>query len=324
MENRELKSIREAAENDRPISGELALYVLGSPAPDLPQIFAAASTVRYRHFGNSVRLCSILSAQSGACSEDCAFCAQASCHNTEITTTPLFSKQEMAEAFDEAAKLPITHFGVVTSGCALSEKGVERVCSAVRQKKHPRVNWCGSLGCLDYNQLCSLKAAGLKRFHHNLESAQSFFPQICTTHSWQTRLETVRNAKKAGLEVCSGGIFGLGESIGQRIEFALTLAREAVDSIPLNFLIPIPGTRLEKMQPMKPLDILRTVSMIRLSNPRAEVKVCAGRVHLGDLQSMIFNAGANSMMIGPLLTVAGGNVDRDLQMLRDLEVEYAF
>lgn len=324
MENGELKSIREAAENDQPISGELALYVLRSPAADLPRIFAAASTVRYRSFGNSVRLCSILSAQSGACSEDCGFCAQASCHNTDIQTTPLCSKEAMAEAFDAAAELPVTHFGVVTSGCALSENGVERVCSAVRQKKHRRVNWCGSLGCLDYDQLCALKASGLKRFHHNLESAQSFFPQICTTHSWEQRLETVRNARKAGLEVCSGGIFGLGESFEQRVEFALTLAREAIDSIPLNFLIPIAGTRLENMEIMKPLDILRTVSMFRLTNPRAEVKVCAGRVHLGDLQSMIFHAGANSMMIGSLLTVAGGDVDRDLQMLRDLEVEYAF
>jgi biotin synthase len=324
MENRELKSIREAAENDRPISGELALYILGSPAADLPRIFAAASTVRYRYFGNSVRLCSILSAQSGACAEDCAFCAQASCHNTETETTPLCSREGMAEAFDAAAELPVTHFGVVTSGCALSEDGVERVCSAVRQKEHPRVSWCGSLGCLDYDQLCALKASGMKRFHHNLESAHSFFPQICTTHSWGQRLETVRNARKAGLEVCSGGIFGLGESLEQRVEFALTLAREAIDSIPLNFLIPIAGTRLEKMAIMKPLDILRTVSMFRLTNPSAEVKVCAGRVHLGDLQSMIFHAGANSMMIGPLLTVAGGDVDRDLQMLRDLEVEYAF
>ncbi len=319
-----MKSIREAAENDQPISEELALYVLGAPAADLPGIFAAASMARYRYFGASVRLCSILSAQSGACSEDCAFCAQASCHNTGTETTPLCSKQEIAEAFDAAAELPVTHFGVVTSGCALSESGVERVCSAVRQKKHPRLNWCASLGCLDYEQLVALKASGLKRFHHNLESAQSFFPQICATHSWEMRLETVRNARKAGLEVCSGGIFGLGESLGQRVEFALTLAREAVDSIPLNFLIPIPGTRLEKMQIMKPLEILRTVSMIRLTNPGAEVKVCAGRLHLGDLQSMIFHAGANSMMIGRLLTVAGGDVDRDLKMLRDLEVEYAF
>ena len=323
MGNGKFNSIRKAAENAQPISEELALHVLRSSAADLPQVFDAASRVRHRYFGNSVRLCSILSAQSGACSEDCAFCAQASCHNTEIETTPLCSKEALVEAFEAAAELPVTHFGVVTSGCALSTNGIERVCSAVLEKKHPRVNWCASLGCLDYDQLCALKESGVKRFHHNLETAQSFFPQICTTHSWQKRVETVRNARKAGLEVCCGGIFGLGESLEQRVEFAFSLAREAVDSIPLNFLIPIPGTRLEDVETMKPLDILRTVSMFRLTNPCADVKVCAGRVHLGDLQSMIFHAGANSMMIGPLLTVASRSVDQDLQMLRDLEVEYA-
>jgi len=324
MKNRQLNSILQAAENDQPIYEDLALCVLQSSVVDIPQIFAAASMVRHRYFGNSVRLCSILNAQSGACPEDCAFCAQASCHDTGVEVRPLCSKEAMVDAFDKAAELPITHFGVVTSGCALSADGVERVCSAVRENPRALPNWCASLGCLDYDQLCALKDAGLRRFHHNLETAESFFPQICTTHSWQMRLDTVRNAKNAGLEVCCGGIFGLGESLEQRVEFALSLAREAVDSIPLNFLVPIPGTRLEKMETMKPLDILRAVSMIRLTNPRAEVKICAGRLCLGDLQSMIFHAGANSMMIGPFLTVAGRNVEQDLRMLRDLEVEHVF
>ncbi len=323
MENPQFKAIREAAENAQPISGELALEVLRSSAADLPRVFAAASTVRHRYFGNSVRLCSILNAQSGACSEDCTFCAQASCHDTEVETTPLCSQQGMVDAFKQAAELPVTHFGLVTSGCALSQNGIERVCGAIREETHPRVDWCASFGCLDFDQLLALKEAGLKRFHHNLETARSFFPQICTTHSWEQRLATVRSARKAGLEVCCGGILGLGESLEQRVEFATTLADEAIDSIPLNFLIPIPGTRAEGVETMKPLDILRTISMFRLTNCHAEIKVCAGRVHLGDLQSMIFLAGANSMMIGELLTVAGGNVDRDLKMLRDLEVEYA-
>lgn len=322
MGKAELKAIRQAAENGEPISGEAALYVLGSPTADLPEIFAAASTVRQRFLGNRVSLCSILSAQSGACSEDCAFCAQASCHNTEVEVRPLCSREAMAQAFDEAAQLPVTHFGVVTSGCALSSEGVEQLCGVIEEKHNPRLDWCASLGCLDYDQLCRLKASGLKRFHHNLETAPGFFPQICSTHSYDIRLETVRNAKRAGLEVCCGGIFGLGETIEQRVEFARVLAREEIESIPLNFLIPIPGTRLEKMEILKPLDILRIVSMFRLTNPRAELKVCAGRVHLGDLQSMIFLAGASSMMIGHLLTVAGRGVEQDLKMLDDLEVQY--
>ena len=163
MESRELKAVHYAAENDLPISDDLALYVLRSSASDLPRVFAAASMVRHRYFGNSVRLCSILNAQSGACSEDCVFCAQASCHDTEIQVRPLCSKEAMVDAFNEAAELPVTHFGVVTSGCALSEDGVEQVCSAVRDTKHKRIDWCASLGCLDYDQLCSLRAAGLEK-----------------------------------------------------------------------------------------------------------------------------------------------------------------
>ncbi len=322
MVNAELKAIRRAAEQGEAISREAALYVLRSPSAELPDIFAAASKVRHRHFKNKVGLCSIFSAQSGACSEDCAFCAQASCHDTRVEVQRLCSAEELARGFDEAAKLPITHFGVVTSGCALSEEGVERLCALMEGKRHSRIDWCGSLGCLDYEKLCRLKASGMKRYHHNLETAPGFFPRICTTHSYDIRLETVRNAKAAGLEVCCGGILGLGETDEQRVEFASVLAREEVQSIPLNFLIPIAGTKLEKMEPLRPLDILRIISMFRLTNPGAEVKVCAGRVHLGDLQSMIFLAGANSMMTGRLLTVAGREVDRDLKMLADLEVEY--
>ncbi|MDR3566815.1 MAG: biotin synthase BioB [Syntrophobacteraceae bacterium] len=322
MGNPEVKAIRRAAENGEPLPDGAAFHILRSPVTELPEIFAAASMVRRRYFGNTVGLCSIFSAQSGACSEDCAFCAQASCHNTDTSFHPLCSREEMAQAFEEAAQLPLTHFGVVTSGCALSSEGVERVCGVIEEKRHARLGWCASFGCLDYDQLLRLKAAGLKRFHHNLETAPSFFPQICSTHSYDIRLETVRNAKRAGLEVCCGGIFGLGETAEQRVEFARLLARETIESIPLNFLIPIPGTRLEKVKTLKPLDILRIVSMFRLTNPGAEVRVCAGRVHLGDLQSMIFLAGANSMMIGRLLTVAGQGVDRDLKMLEDLEVDY--
>lgn len=321
MANAQLKTIRQAAKKGEPVSSEAALHILRSPREDLAEIFAAASMVRQTNFGNRVGLCSIFSAQSGACSEDCAFCAQASCHGTQTEVHPLCGKEELVQNFEEAARLPITHFGVVTSGCALSGEGVERLCEAIAENRKTGVDWCGSLGCLDYEKLCRLKNAGLKRFHHNLETAPSYFPKICSTHSYALRLETVRAARRAGLEVCCGGILGLGESLEQRVEFAMAISQEEVDSIPLNFLIPIAGTRLENVEILKPLDILRIISMFRLTNPRAEVKVCAGRVHLGDLQSMIFLAGANSMMTGRLLTVAGRDVDRDLKMISDLEVE---
>jgi biotin synthase len=231
----------------------------------------------------------------------------------------LRAKEEIIEAYQAAKRLPIAHFGVVTSGMALKNNDINVICEAIRSTTDSDVVWCASLGCLGENQLKALKAAGLKRFHHNLETAESFFPSICSTHTYAHRLATVRAAKEVGMEICCGGILGMGESLEQRVELSLALARERVNSIPLNFLIPIKGTALEKQKPMKPLDIIRCIAMFRMMNPRAEIRVCAGRLQLSDLQSMIFFAGATGMMIGPLLTVAGRNVEEDLQMLEDLE-----
>lgn len=322
MSDQNLKTICQAADEGQRLSEEDAILILQAGSDHLPLVFATANALRVRHFGNRVRLCSILNARSGACPEDCKFCAQSALHNAEVEAKKLSSQADMVQAYEEGVELPITHFGVVTSGCQLTDEGVDRVCSAIREGKVSPVHWCASLGCLTKEQLTRLKDAGLKRFHHNLETAKSFFPQVCSTHPYEQRLATVRDAKEVGLEVCCGGLFGLGESLEQRVEFAMTVAAEGIDSIPLNFLVPIPGTPFGDREPMKPLDILKTVAMFRLTNPKAEIKVCAGRMHLRDLQSMIFYAGATGMMIGPLLTIAGRDVEDDLQMLRDLEVEY--
>ena len=171
---------------------------------------------------------------------------------------------------------------------------------------------------LSREQLRRLKDAGLVRYHHNLEAAESFFPSVCTTHTYADRVETVRAARDVGLKVCSGGIFGIGESRGQRVELAEALAGESVDSIPLNFLIPVKGTPLADAEVLTPLEILKTIAMFRLIAPRAEVRICGGRAHLGSLQPLLFLAGAIGMMIGDLLTVEGGPIDADIQMPADL------
>lgn len=315
------KELEHAATTRQPVSTDAALDILLSTPEDMPAIITAASAVRYHKWGNNVFLCSITNARSGACGEDCRFCAQSAAHNTEIDIYPMRSTDRIRDAYDRAAGLPINHFGVVTSGEALDDNGVETVCRAVRNHTRPGKNWCASLGSLTDDQLTALKQAGLKRFHHNLETSESFFPNVCSTHTFADRLAALRRARAAGLEICAGGILGLGESTEQRVEFAVTLAREQVGSIPLNFHVAIPGTPLDKLMPMRPLEILRTIAMFRLTNPEAEIKVCAGRCHLRDLQCMIFNAGATGMMIGPLLTIAGREVDDDLRMLKDLEME---
>ena len=315
--------LRRAAEAGRAIQAETALAILRAPAGDMADILAAADRMRRRRFGNVLHHCSIVNARSGACGEDCAYCAQAARHKTGAAIFGLRKGAEILAARKEATRWPVERFGIVTSGGALSADGVQRICQAMRRVRSGAPSWCASLGCLDRDQLRKLQRAGMKRYHHNLETAESFFPRICTTHRYADRVATVRAAKEIGLQVCSGGILGLGESPEQRVEFALALARERVDSVPLNFLIAIPGTRLERQPPMKPLEILRTIAMFRMVLPRAEIKVCAGRNHLRDLQSMVFYAGATGIMIGRLLTVAGRDVAQDLQMLRDLEMDHA-
>ncbi len=312
------KRLQRAAERAEAIGPETALEVLRAERDDLPEIMAAATAVRRMKFGRRLYCCAIGNAKCGACAEDCAYCAQSARHRASIQPHALWSEERMVAARARAAQWPVCHFGIVTSGGTLDDAGVERICRAIRRGGTLGPAWCASLGGLDEEGLRKLKKAGLRRYHHNLETARSFFPNICTTHSYQDRLRTLRLARKAGLEVCSGGILGMGESLEQRVELADALRREKVDSIPLNFLVPVAGTKLERMAPMKPLDILKTTAMFRLMNPAAELKVCAGRTHLGDLQAMIFFCGATGMMIGDLLTVAGRAVDEDIKMLRDL------
>jgi biotin synthase len=315
-----LRQIHDAAQEGEPISAQTALAILHCPSDSVPEMLCAATRMRQQYFKDKMTLCSILNAKSGACGEDCAFCAQSSFHRTDVEVFGLRTKEEIVEAYRAAKKLPIAHFGVVTSGMALKSRDVNLICEAIRGSPDSGVAWCASLGCLSTNQLQALKAAGLRRFHHNLETAESFYPTMCSTHAYAQRLATIRAVKELGMEICCGGILGMGESLEQRVELALAMAKERVNSIPLNFLIPIKGTPLEKEKPMNPLDIVRCIAMFRMVNPQAEIRVCAGRLHLRDLQSMVFYAGATGIMIGPLLTVAGRNVEEDLQMLKDLEV----
>lgn len=320
MKERNLKEMRRAADRGEPVSEETALEMLGCSAGDIPELLACATLAKRRGFGEGASFCSIMNAKSGACSEDCAFCAQSVHHRTEIEITGLASTEALVQAYEEACRLPVRHFGIVTSGRALGEDEILRLCRAPGMLTKQGVSWCASLGCLDEPHLALLKEAGFKRFHHNLETAGSFFGNICSTHSYGRRIDTLRAVKEVGLEACSGGILGLGESPEQRVELAATLAGEAVDSIPLNFLVPLPGTRLEGAAPFAPLDIIRSIAMFRMMNPRAEIKVCAGREHLRELQPLIFYAGATGFMVGPLLTIDGRDVEGDLQMLRDLEM----
>lgn len=314
-------AIRQAIISNASIDDETALAVLQADADDLPFLMDAATHVRRRYFGKRVNLCSIFNARSGACGENCYYCAQSAYNHAKVDIYPLKNATQIGAAYRAAGQAPIGHYGVVTSGDVLTDSELAEVCKAIQANPTHSVAWCASLGGLSESQLRRLRTAGLRRYHHNLETAPDYFAKICTTHSFADRLRTLRLARSVGLEICSGGLMGMGETLENRVEFARILAEEKVDSIPLNFLVPIPGTPLENQPPMTPLEILKTVIMVRLVVLGADVRVCGGRVHLRDLQSMLFFAGATSIMVGPLLTVPGREVRHDIQMVSDLDLE---
>lgn len=301
---------------DTPISIEQALCIAKASSKERPRILQAATRSRHNKSGNSVFCCSIINAKSGACSEDCSFCAQSCKHKTGIPTYPMLSAERIIAAYDDAASTPVSRLGVVTSGRRLSESDIATLCTAMQARQNSRPLWCASLGCLSLTQLKRLKNAGLNRFHHNLETSKSFFPSICTTHTYHERVSTVLAAKEAGLEVCCGGIFGIGESWEDRIELAFDIQALHVEAIPLNFLVPIPNTPAAKNQPLTKEDVLKIIALFRLICVGAEIRVCAGRErYLGEDEHEIFSAGACGMMVGGYLTTGGRPLEADMALL---------
>jgi biotin synthase len=313
--------LEERVLSGKEIGQEEGLRLFEAADEKVYDLFSAADRIARKYKGYKVELCSIVNAKSGRCPENCAFCTQSAHHRTDSPVYPLKYAEELVTAAIEAEGFSTNRFGIVTSGTRVKEgEELDSICKAVgaigaRGKVAP----CASLGIMPQSSLAKLKAFGLTRFHHNLETARSFFPSICTTHDYEEDVETVRAAKREGLSVCSGGIFGLGESRAQRVEMALTLRELGVDSVPVNFLVPVKGTRLENSPPLEPLEALRIIAVFRFLLPKATIRVCAGRDrNLRDLYSWIFFAGADGMMIGNFLTTVGRDVNADLSMIRQL------
>jgi biotin synthase len=282
--------------------------------------FRSAGKIRERYLGKEVFACAIVNAKSGMCAQDCAFCAQSLHHDTGVDTYPLRGSTAMVRRAREMKAAGASRFSMVTSGMGLTEAEVATVCrTAGRVRREVGLEVCASLGMLTPDLAHRLLDSGVTRYHHNLETARSFFPKICTTHDYEEDLETVRIAKKAGMAVCAGGILGLGESWQQRVELAFTLRELEVDSVPLNFLNPIPGTRLAGRSLSKPMTALRYIALFRFILPEQEIPICGGRAEtLKDFQSWIFLAGASGLMVGNYLTTKGRKVADDMEMIGEL------
>lgn len=286
----------------------------------LEALIARANQRRKEVTGDALDLCSILNARSGRCSEDCKFCAQSARHHTETPVYPLKEASQIVAAAGQAQAIGAKRFGIVTSGNRLTDSEADVIAAAVaRIGQEVGIAVCASLGALNLAQLKRLKAAGLSRYHHNIETSRRFYAKIVTTHDFQQRVDTVAAAKEAGLEVCSGGIIGMGETWQDRIDMATTLRDLQVDSVPINILIPIEGTALATAEQMSVEDIVRTICIFRLLLPTQTIRIAAGReAALAEDQIEAFRAGANGMLIGGYLTVKGAGLEADRALMEQI------
>lgn len=297
-----------------------ALKLLETNQPSTLALADYANKLREKIHGAKMHLCSLINAKSGLCFEDCKFCGQSRRYNIECITYPLLSKKEMLKRAKEIKELNPDNLCIVTSGGELNEEEFKTVLDAAKAITKDRgVKLDCSLGRISFARAKKLKIFGVDTYNHNLETAPNYFSQICTTHSFNDRLNTVKALKAAGLKICCGGIIGLGESKRQRVELAFALKELEVDTVPINILNPRAGTPLEKAASLTPMEIIRTIAVFRLILPKAVIKIAGGREHnLRDLQSLAFLAGANGMIIGGYLTSKGRSTSDDLKMVKDL------
>jgi biotin synthase len=304
------------------ITEDEALQLSGVKGGDIQLLSALAGKIRGKYVGNKVDLCSIISARTGKCSEDCAFCAQSSHHQTTIKQHAFLNIEAIVDKAKEMEKAGAHHFDIVISGLGVRENDADFALileAFTRLRAETKLELCACLGTLTEGAAKKLKEVGVTRYNHNLETAQSFFPEIVTTHSYEARVKTIKIVKAIGMEVCCGGIIGLGETQEQRLEFAFALRELDVDAVPINVLNPIKGTRLEARQPLEPLEVLKNFALFRFILPGKNIRYAGGReANLRDLQALGLMSGINGMLIGNYLTTSGREVEEDLQMIKDL------
>ena len=314
-------AVAEALREGRPLTaGEaLELTALFVATPEALPSLAAAPAVRPGGERPAPFTCGIINAKSGRCSEDCAFCAQSRYHTTAAPVYPLLDRETLLARACRLAEHGVDRMGVVTSGAAPSPADLDSLCETARLiRERAGIGLCASLGALTPDKARRLRQAGFGSYHHNLETSDSFYPSICTTHAHETRRETVRLAREAGLRVCSGGLFGLGEGWRERVELSADLDSLGVDSIPVNFLMPVAGTRLHCAPPLSAAEGLGIVLLLRLMHPGRDIVLCGGRPGtLGEQDRLAFPDLANGLMVGDYLTEKGASFTRDLAMVRE-------
>lgn len=298
------------------ITREEALRLYSEP---LEEICRAADGIRQFFCGNKFDLCTIVNGKSGKCSEDCKYCAQSAYYHTSAEEYPLLDTEEIVRQAEYNAGRGVLRYSIVTSGRCLKDEEIEQMCEAIRAvKKKADIEVCVSFGLLTEEQFRRVREAGASRVHNNLETSERYFPHVCTTHTFADKVGAIQAAKAAGLEVCSGGIMGLGESEEDRIDMAFSIRELGVKSVPVNMLNPIPGTPYEKNRRLTVDDMRRVVAVYRFILPDAAIRLAGGRGLMEDKGEGAFRSGANAAISGDMLTTAGYTVETDLKMLNEL------
>lgn len=288
----------------------------------LDELCTAANAIREHFCGHVFDLCTIINGRSGKCSENCKYCAQSAHYTTAVEEYPLLNNEALLAGARYNEDRGILRYSIVTSGKRLTDADVARLCDSYRHiGEHCGISLCASHGLISKTHCEQLKAAGVSRYHNNLETSRRNFPNVCTTHTYDDKIQTIKWAQESGMEVCSGGIMGLGETMEDRIDMFMDIASLGIKSIPINFLTPIPGTPYADMTPVGEEEQLRIVALVRFIVPEGAVRIAAGRNTMKDHGRKIFTSGANAAISGDMLTTSGVTIKEDLNMLDELGYE---
>ncbi|MEX0678021.1 MAG: biotin synthase BioB [Pirellulales bacterium] len=306
------------------LTAEEALSIVASDDRELLDVLAAAYSIRRRYFGNRVQLYFLISAKTGLCPEDCAYCSQSKVSSAEIPRYNLLSAEKLLDGAQAAAERRAKTYCIVISARGPSKREMEEITRIVPQiKSRFSLKICACLGLLTPDQAAELKACGVDRVNHNLNTSEEFYGEICSTHTYRDRVATLEAVRAAGMELCSGGIIGMGEQDADVVRMAFALRDLAAESIPVNFLNPIPGTPLSGMRRLNPRYCLKVLAMFRFANPSSEIRIAGGReLHLGSMQALGLYP-ANSIFVGDYLTTKGQAPSADYQMIEELGFEIA-
>ncbi len=286
---------------------------------DLNDLCRASDEIRRKFCGNDFDICTIINGKSGRCSENCKYCAQSSHYSAKCEVYPLLGKDEIVKQALYNYEKGVLRYSIVCSGKRLSDSEVDSLCESIRAIKQAcPISVCVSVGLLDENNFKKLKEAGVSRVHNNLETSRRFFPEVCTTHTFDDKICAINAAKSAGLEVCSGGIMGIGETMEDRIDMAFTLRELGVKSVPVNMLNPIVNTPLEHFKIPTEEEMARIVAIFRFILPDAQIRLAGGRGLLKDMGRMLLLSGANAAISGDMLTTAGITIENDMKMISEL------